>query len=198
MPQYRVTMQEAKPTHPSWDTFQVTVKAVSAKHAMIKASVIYGNGSGRSRPIKARRYNTDHTYWRKLWARAFENMPTRARVQVIKDWVPQEPGATPMPDFIKGLAKQAMRQGLDGTIEKLVTTKHYYRAGRLAALTRLLKYARSNHRSHITVARNIATGAKPRQEWRRKLLHELASKDGTKIALKMLNQNYEPVKLRRP
>lgn len=201
MPQYRVTLKEQNPLNPGWDKFHILVKAVSANHAMRKANAIYSNTPAICTAIKAVRYDTDHAYWRKLWKQAYDNMPVRTRVNVTKKWQPQRQDTVTVPEYIKAAARGRMKQDADGHILKLEITKRYYRCGQLALLTRLLQYAKNTTRGHSlahrTVAQNMARGSRPRQEWRCELLKKLASKDGTKIALELSGQRFQPVKLRK-
>lgn len=207
MATYSVLLEEINPPFPQWAKLSLKVRAPSGKYAMTKAVNIMNKSHKalKYKALSARISRHDPDYWRKIWRKAFENMPARLTTQVDKHWVDVPKGSITIPDFISESANSRMRQIHDGTIQKFVIEKYHYKQGGLAALTRLLGYTRSSsHRwknnhsmGHLTVLANMTHGYRPRNEKRRELLLQLASKDGTRLALKLLGLRFAPVKLRK-
>jgi hypothetical protein len=203
MPQFSVTLEEVNAPNPTWSRVTLRVNAVSAKHAMKKAErKLIGKYVASNQLFvakSARRYSTDHQYWKKIWRKAYDNMPTRINVQKLEQWHEQEPGSTTLPDFIKGSAHGTMRHGQDGTVLKKVVIRRAHRMGPYSALTRLLEYARFDGRQKMrtyTVYQAMANGSRPNTEKRRKLLLKLAGPDGTRIAAEMLGRRFQPLKIK--
>lgn len=203
MPEYSVTLMERNAPHPQWARTTLRVKAVSAKHAMKKAEKKinrYPNGifDAKSARLVPKIYQ-DSNYWHKIWKRAYDNMPTRMHISMLEAWVPQEPGKTQLPEYIKQSAKGTMRQDSSGAILQKKVDRRAYRMGAQAALTRLLEYAkwsRQHSQAHLAVANAMARGSRPSTEKRRKLLIKLAGPYGTRIAAKLLGRRFQPVKIK--
>jgi len=209
VPEYSVTLIERNCPNPDWAKTIVRVKAVSAKHAMEKAakrlhknslpgrtpwSGFFDAKSARFDAKSARRITVDHDYWRKIWRKAYDNMPSRVNVQRKETWVLQKTNTTPLPVFIKESLKGNMRQ--DDGIYKKVIVSTAFRQGQHSALTKLLQYAKTRRDGRFpndTVYQSIVNGRMPKEEWRRKLLLELAGPDGTRIAAEKLGAEFRPI-----
>jgi hypothetical protein len=204
VPEYSVMLTERNCPTLEWGKTTLRVRAVSAKHAMKKAEKkLNEKPKGRSGIFdakSARRITVDHDYWRKIWRKAYDNMPSRVNVQRRETWQLQEPNTTPLPVFIRQSLKGNMRQDDTGIYKKLIVAKAY-RQGQHSALTSLLKYARTGQRrgAHFpnnTVYQSIVNGRRPKEEWRRELLLQLAGPDGTRIAAGKLGEQFRPLKIK--
>jgi hypothetical protein len=202
MPEYSVMLIERNCPTPDWAKTTLRVRAVSAKHAMKKAEKkLNGKQKGWSGIFdakSARHITVDRDYWRRIWRKAYDNMPSRVNVRRRETWQLQEPNTTPLPVFIRQSLKGNMRQDDTGIYKKLVVAKAY-RQGQRSALTVLLKYARTSQRNRFpnnTVYQAIVHGRRPKEEWRRELLLQLAGPDGTHIAAEKLGERFRPLKIK--
>lgn len=206
MATYSVLLEEINSPNPQWARLSLKVKAPTGKYAMTKAVRIMNDKHRvlRYKAVSARISRHDPDYWHKIWRKAFDNMPSRLMTIVDKSWEDVPKNSVTIPDFISESANGRMRQLNTGEVQKLIVKKHHYKMGGLAALTKLLGYARNSDKGgrsrsmgHLTVMSNMTHGYRPRDEKRRELLLKLADKDGTGLALKLLGKRFEPVKLRK-
>ena len=186
MPLYSVRLRLPDPPNQFWwiQVHQVRAKskAAAARHfeRAYPGSLVVGVHKLR---------DVDRNYWRKVWRRAYDNMPTMIRVVRGCTWEEQTPGTTHLPTFLKKKAKGTMRIR-NGVVEKAKVTTHTYRKTKEACLAELLQYCKADRRSHNlrsqAVLRGMALGVEPRAHKkgfnRRAMLVALAGKNGKKLA----------------
>jgi hypothetical protein len=151
------------------------------------------------------RLKSDADFWRRIWWRAYQNMPAETAWDINpqrQPWVKVE-GKVSLPDFIKQCAKGTMKIE-DGTKFKLhPPPRTSVVNAKKAALSTLLGYTgyctftfnrkQNDKKFNLStpfwgITNGMAFGVKPKGE-RGKLLLELAGPNGKKYALKKLGRS---------
>lgn len=140
---------------------------------------------------RAAKAMASHSEWNIIWSHAIMNVPRRQGVRKGKYWVKAD-GPTPVPEYIKGVAKKRT-QLVNGVVYHLHVSKTNYQYGQTACLARLMGMFVTNKKTGrktphgLGVLTAMQRGSKPRDPLKARLLKRLAdAESGPALAMKMI------------